>query len=265
MTSKLLSCALFILFHHTLLADDCPPKIFPDQLTGRFLLRTKLNCESGSESFRTRICDVNGPTGYFFDRACENEAVSMPLLYDGNPNELIGSSTPVLSNDTVFRVALECMSVPTGFVFYGNRSIEDKPVAIYSWSLNYPIPFGTAIAFQDEFHADEITFRSLNNTVLAHAKKTIENRGPCISNWDVNYTGYDPLMIAYMLNWEKNKNTTCPPTPTPTPSPTGGGIFVISVIGATPVVLLLMGLTYFSWALRAPIKGWCCGYTELEV
>jgi len=262
-TSKLLSCALFLLFHHTLHAADCPPKIFPDQLTGRFLLRTKLNCESGTESFRTRIFDVNGPTGYFFDRNCEYEAVSMPLMYAANPDVLIGSSTPVHSNDTVFRVALECMSVPTGFVFYGNRSIDAKPVAIYSWSLNYPIPFGTAIAFQDEFHADEITFRSLNSTILAHAKKTIENRGPCISNWDVNYSSYDPLMIAYMIYWQKIKNTTCVPTPPPTP-PSTGGIFVFSVIVATPVVLFVMGLTHFVLLNRVHFKGWCCGYTEVQ-
>jgi hypothetical protein len=262
-TSRTLSCAFFLLFHHTLLADDCPPKIFPDQLTGRFLLRTELNCESGTESFRTRIFDVNGPTGYFFDRNCENGAVSRPLMYAANPDVLISSSTPIHSNDTVFRVALECMSVPTGFVFYGNRSIDAKPVAIYSWSLNYPIPFGTAIAFQDEFHADEITFRSLNNTVLAHARKTVVN-GPCYSQWDVNYSGYDPLLIAYMINWQKIKNMTCVPSvpSAPTSYPSTMEIALMSVFLPAAGGFLFFSIL-LAGAFRAPIKERCCGYTEL--
>lgn len=219
-----------------------------DGLTGRFLLQEKLDCNALQERVTLRIGKPSeadsfkdiGPTSYFLKPVCTGQIKSVNLNYNSDQNEIIMWGDVRGSNQESFFITPTCNKL--GFLaimsaYQRQLNLNGKELQV-GFTSQPPLEY----VLESENSANEVTLRSSNGTVLAHAKKTFVNGMTCYANWDVNYTNTDPTIISYILAWKDNSNLNCS-TPPPTPSVIVPGAAVLITgaifIGAASVAAAL--------------------------
>ena len=250
---------LFILSLYSNAYAECKKPF--EGFSKRFILQEKLDCNALVEKVTLRIGNASesntfkdiGPTSYFLTPECSGTTKGINLNYNSNKNEVIDWSETPPSLNGVFRITQSCDGHWLAVLDTNRRNIINNTVdAAY---CTYP-PLVTYVEYNEDL-VNEVTLRSKEGTILAHAKKTFVNGPTCYATWDVNYTNVDPTIISYILAWKDNSNLDCstPPPTVPTVSPGAaaaitGVVFVVGLAAAAIItgVYFRSEIGNFIWA-----------------